>query len=61
MKNVEADTVIYVLQLAKLHQAKKLIIFCINVINSQWADVIKSDYWLQLSPMEKDEIMSHKK
>jgi len=56
MKNVEADTVVYVIQLAKLHHANKLITFCEKIILSQWEDVKKSDYWLQLSPKEREEI-----
>jgi hypothetical protein len=56
MKNVETDTVVYVLQLAKLHHSKRLITFCVSVIKSQWELVKKSDYWIQLSTPEKEEI-----
>jgi len=56
MKNVETDTVVYVLQLAKLHHSKRLISFCISLIKSQLEVVKKSDYWIQLSPDEKEEI-----
>jgi hypothetical protein len=61
IKNVEIDTVVYVLQLAKLHQSIKLVNFCLKIIRSNWGDVKKSEYWQQLTEKEQEEISQSKK